>query len=143
MVQVLVWVCVAVACFVVGQWIGKKLFGVKKDVSKLKRSMQSLAITLREHGLRRLPEALEEAVVGDVDDIFVAVKDFATVVKAGNEAIVCELEGTFNRMLDNKLTSPEGRALVEAKLNEAKKVAIEVAKVVAPIAAKAAVVAVL
>lgn len=125
---------VAVAALVVGRELGKWIFKGKKDVSQLKRSMQTLAIALREHGLRRLPTALEEAVVGDLDDVFASIKDFATVVKSGNETILKELDGTFERCLGVKLSTPEGRAVVEAKLKEAAKAAVVVAKIVGPIA---------
>ena len=51
-----------------------------------------------EHGLKRLPAVLEEFVVGDVDDLFESIKEFAVMLKGGNEAIVKELDGTFERM---------------------------------------------
>jgi hypothetical protein len=141
LLQGIVWICVAVACVVAGKYVGTWLFGAKKQISGVKCAMQSLSISLREVGLRRIPEALEGFVVGDVDDLFVSLKDLAVLVKSGNETILKELEGTFDRVLGVKLSSPEGRALIEAKLNEAKKNAIEVAKVVGPVVAKAAVAA--
>jgi hypothetical protein len=139
--NIILWVLLAVACVVVGKRAGGWLFGAKKQVAGLKRSMQSLAISFREAGLKRLPEALEEFVVGDADDLFANLKDLATILKSGNEAILKELDGTFERVLGVKLSSPEGRALIEAKLVEAKQTAIEVAKVVGPVVAKAAIVA--
>jgi hypothetical protein len=141
MIQLLIWVVLAVMAYFVGREIGKRWFGVKKDVSGMRRSAQQLAIVLREHGLRRLPTMLEAFVVGDVDDLFDDIKTFAEMVKMGNEAIVKELEGTFDRMLGVKLNSPEGRALIKARVEAAEKVALEVAKAAAPIVAAAAIAA--
>ena len=112
--------------------------GWKKDVSGLKRFAQTLAIILREHGLKRLPAVLEEFVGGDVDDLFESIKEFAVMLKGGNEAIVKELDGTFERMLYIKLSTPKGRAVLAARLVEAEKIA-EAAKTAAPIAAAVAV----
>ena len=138
MLQVALWIGLAVVAVLVGKEVGKRLFAGKKNLTSLKRSSQTLAIALREHGLKRLPEVLEEFTVGDVDDLLTSIKDFATVVKAGNEAIVRELDGTFERMLGVKLRSPEGRAWLKAQLAEAEKVALEVAVPVAAAAVAAA-----
>jgi len=141
LLQVLIWIAVAIACIVVGKYLGTWLFGAKKEVSGIKRAAQSLSISLREAGLKRIPAMLDEFVVGDADDLFNGLKDLALVLKAGNESIVKELDATFDRCLNAKLSTPEGRALVEAKLNDAKKVAFEIAKAAAPVVATAVIAA--
>jgi hypothetical protein len=93
----------------------------------------------RAHGLCKLPAVLEEFVVGDVPDLLHSIDEFAIMLKSGNETIIKELEGTFDRMLGVKLDSPEGRALLRARLQEAEKIAVEVAKAAAPVVATAAV----
>ena len=128
--QVVIWVLVAIAAVVIGRQAGQWLFTGKKKVTGLKRSAQTLAIALRSQGLTRLPAALEEFVIGDVDDLLVSIKDFATIVGAGNESIIKELEATYDRVLGEKLKTPEGRAVVAAKLAEAVKLAAEIAVVV-------------
>jgi hypothetical protein len=134
MLQIVVWILVAVGCLVVGRELGSLLFKGKKKVSGLRKATQSLAIALREHGLKRLPEALEAVTIGELDDLVTCIQDAATVVRSGNAAIVEELEGTFSRMLGVKLNSPEGRAMLKARLAEAERVAVAVAKVALPVA---------
>jgi hypothetical protein len=48
--------------------------------------------------------------------------------------MIKEVQATFDSMLNKKLSTPEGRALIEAKLAEAKKIA----DLVVPIAVTAA-----
>ena len=110
--NVVIWVLVAIAAVIIGRQAGQWLFTGKKQISGLKRAAQSLAIALRAQGLTRTPAALEEFVIGDVDDLLVSIKDFATIVGAGNEAIIKELEATYDRVLGEKLKTPEGRALL-------------------------------
>jgi hypothetical protein len=117
-IQILMWVLMAAGCLVVGREIGKLVFKSKKDVSGLRKATQALSIALREHGLKRLPEALEAFTVGDLDDLLAFIRDAATVVKSGNAAIIAELEGTFDRMLGVKLQTPEGRAALKARVAE-------------------------
>jgi hypothetical protein len=139
--QVLVWIVVAVLAVIVGKWLGVKLFGAKKDVSNLRRSAQVLSIALRDAGLKRLPVILEQFVVGDVPDLLDSIHEMSIVVKSGNDAILKELADTFDRVLGMKLQSPEGRAAIKIRVLEAEKVALEVVKVAAPVVAAAAIAA--
>ena len=130
----LVWILVAIAAVIAGKEAGKLLFTGKKQLTGMRKAAQSLAISLREAGLKKIPEALEEFAVGDVADLLEGIKDLSLVLKSGNAAIVQELDGTFERVLGVKLNSPEGRALIKAKLVEAEKIAsaaITIAAVVA------------
>lgn len=129
--QILIYVVVAIACLLVGREVGKLLFKTKKDLTGLRKAAQSLAIALREHGLRRLPEVLEAFTVGEVDDLLQNIREFAIVAKSGNEAILKELDGTFERCLGVKLSTPEGRAVIAARLAEAAALAAKVAVVAA------------
>jgi hypothetical protein len=124
-------VCVAIAVLLVGREAGKWLFGANTNISNLKRSAQSLAIVLREFGLKLLPTILEAFVVGNVADLLAAINEMATVAKSGNEAILKELDGTFDRVLEVKLRSPEGRALLKAQLQAAEAAAIAAGPMVA------------
>ena len=69
------------------------------------------------------------------------IRDLSKLVQAGNEAIVKELEATYERVLAVKLSTPEGRAVLKAKLAEAEKIAVEIAKAAAPVVAAAAIAA--
>lgn len=140
-VQVIVWALTAVGCLVVGRLVGRKWFGLKKDVSGLKRSAQVLSQMMHERGLRRIPAMLDELVVGDIDDLLQSMRDFALMVR-DSDALTKELDGAFERSLGVKLGSPEGRMALKIKLEAAEKIALELAKAAAPIAAAAAVAAV-
>jgi len=137
--QVVIWCLVAASCLVVGKWLGSKWFGVKKDISGLKRAAQRLSIMFRERGLKRIPTMFDEFVIGDVDDLFQSMKDFAIMVGDGEEAIAKELDGAFERSLTTRLSSPEGRAALKVKLEAAQSIAVEIAKAAAPVVAAAAI----
>lgn len=143
MIQVLVWVLLAVAALIVGQAVGKWAFGAKQNLTKVRRAAQSLAISLREAGFKKIPEMLEQFTVGDLPDLLDGLQDLAKIMQSGNATILQELDGTFDRCLGAKLSSPEGRALIEAKLADARQVAGECLKAAAPIVAKAALTAAL
>jgi hypothetical protein len=63
------------------------------------------------------------------------IYDTAVLSRESNETLLKELNGTFERVLSIRLSSPEGRAELETKLIAAKKVA----EVAVPLAVKAAV----
>jgi|WetSurMetagenome_2_1015567.scaffolds.fasta_scaffold66345_2 hypothetical protein len=134
---ILMWAAIAVGCLVIGREVGKLLFKGQKGVTGLRKATQDLAIAMRAHGLTKVPEVLEAVTVGDVDDLLNAIQNAATIVRSGNAAIIAELEGTFDKMLNMKLSTPEGRAAMKARLEAAEKIALEVAKAATPIVAKA------
>jgi hypothetical protein len=68
---------------------------------------------------------------GLIDRIY----DTAVLSRETNEVLLKELNGTFERVLSIRLSSPEGRAELETKLIAAKKIA----EVAVPLAVKAAV----
>jgi hypothetical protein len=76
---------------------------------------------------------LEDLVVGNVDDMLDRIRDLSTIAKSGDDAILKELNGTFDRVLAAKLCTAEGRAVVAAKLAEAEKIAVLVVPVVAAV----------
>ncbi len=126
--QVLLCIALAIAVLLIGREVGKLLFKGGQDLSAAKRSAQTLAIALREMGLKRVPAMLEEFVVGDVPDLLENIRDLAKLAKDGNQAVILELESTFDRCLAMKLSKPEGRALIAARLAEAEKQAADAAK---------------
>ena len=140
---IVLWVLAIVGCLVIGREVGKWLFGKNTKLQAAKRAAQALAIKLREYGLRLIPSVLEDLVVGDAYDMIEKIRDVSKLVQAGNEAIVKELEATYERVLAVKLATPEGRAVIKAKLAEAEKIAVEIAKAAAPAIGAAAVAALL
>ena len=140
---IVLWVLAIVGCLVVGREVGKWLFGKNTKLHAAKRAAQALSIKLREFGLKLIPSLLDDLVVGDAYDMIEKIRDLSKVVQVGNDAIVRELEATYERVLAVKLATPEGRAVIKAKLAEAEKVAVEVAKAAAPAIGAAAVAALL
>jgi len=140
--NIVVSVALVIACVLIGREAGKWLFGAKKNLTHTRRSALALAVSLREMGMKRVPEVIEELAVGEVSDLLEALRDMSKLMKAGNETILKELEGTFERVLDVKLSTPEGRAVVKARLIEVEAIVAKAAIVAAPFA-KAAVVAAL
>ena len=65
-----------------------------------------------------MPALLEDFAVGDVNDLLEKIHDTAKLVEAGNDAIEKELEATYENVLAKKLATPEGMALVKAKIAE-------------------------
>ncbi len=113
---VVIWILAAIACVLVGREIGKWLFGKNEALTAKKRSAQVLAIKLRAAGLKLLPSLLEDFAVGDVNDLLQKIHDTAKLVESGDDAIEKELESTYESVLDKKLATPAGLALVKAKI---------------------------
>ena len=63
-----------------------------------------------------MPALLEDFAVGDVNDLLEKIHDLSKLVESGNDAIEKELESTYENVLDKKLATPEGMALVKAKI---------------------------
>jgi len=101
-------------------------FGIKWVVSKdteveaRRASAYELAKKLEQYGLRIIPRIPAAYAVGDYSGLIATLIEVAKIFLAGDEAIVKELEQTFDKVLSVKLSTPEGRALLEAKLAEIK-----------------------
>ncbi len=129
---VVIWILAAVVCVFVGREVGMLLFGANKDLIAKKRAALTLATKLRDAGLKLLPTLLEDFSVGGVDDLLQKIHDTAKLVESGSDAIEKELEQTYENVLGRKLGTPEGMALIKAKIAE-----IEGASTAAPAAAPA------
>ena len=129
---VVIWILAAVCAVLVGREVGKRLFDVNAKLMAKKRAAQVLAAKLRDNGLKLLPSLLEDFAVGDVEDMVEKIHDVAKLVESGSDAIEKELEQTYENVLARKLATPEGMALIKAKIAE-----IEGAPATAPAAAPA------
>ena len=115
---VVIWILAAVVAVLVGREVGKRLFDVNVKLMAKKRAAQVLAVKLRANGLKLLPALLEDFAVGDVQDMVEKIHDVAKLLEAGSDAIEKELEQTYENVLSKKLASPEGMALIKAKIAE-------------------------
>ena len=76
-----------------------------------------MAAKLREAGLKLIPTLLEDFVIGDWQDAADRIHDIARLIEVGgDDAIMNELNGTFQNMLDAQLATPKGLALIQAKI---------------------------
>ena len=113
---VVIWILAAVVAVLVGREVGKRLFDVNAKLMVKKRAAQVLAAKLRDNGLKLLPALLEDFAVGDVQDMVEKIHDVAKLVESGSDAIEKELEQTYENVLARKLATPEGMALIKAKI---------------------------
>lgn len=111
-------VCVvgaAVAC-------GVAVFLFKKDTAKedRRRAAAKLAGVLSSVGLEKFPDFLIDYSVGDYSGMAKKIVALAKLfLDGGQGAVLKEFEAIFDRLLDAKLSSEAGRALVAAKLADA------------------------
>ncbi len=115
---VVIWILAVVVAVLVGREVGKWLFGQNAKLQQKKRAAQVLAGKLRAAGLKWIPALLEDFAVGDVQDMVEKIHDLAKLVEAGSDAIEKELEATYENVLAKKLATPEGLALIKAKIAE-------------------------
>jgi hypothetical protein len=135
---VVIWILAAVVAVLVGREVGKRLFDVNAKLMVKKRAAQVLAAKLRDNGLKLLPALLEDFAVGDVQDMVEKIHDVAKLVESGSDAIEKELEQTYENVLAKKLATPEGMALIKAKIAEIEGASAVTAAPPAPEATKAA-----
>ena len=115
---VVIWILAAVVAVLIGREVGKWLYGENTKLMAKKRAAQVLAAKLRDNGLKLLPSLLEDFAVGDVQDMVEKIHDVAKLVESGSDAIEKELEQTYENVLARKLATPEGMALIKAKIAE-------------------------
>ena len=113
-----IWILAVAVCVLVGRDLGKWLFGANEKLMTKKRAAQKLATVLRDSGLKLLPALLEDFAVGDVHDMVEKIHDVAKLIDSGSDAILRELEATYENVLARKLATPEGLAYIKAKIAE-------------------------
>jgi len=113
-----IWILAVAVCVLVGRDLGKWLFGANEKLMTKKRAAQKLATVLRDNGLKLLPSLLDDFAVGDVHDMVEKIHDVAKLIDAGSDAILRELEATYENVLARKLATPEGLAYIKAKIAE-------------------------
>jgi len=113
-----IWILAVAVCVLVGRDLGKWLFGANEKLMAKKRAAQKLATVLRDNGLKLLPSLLDDFAVGDVHDMVEKIHDVAKLIDSGSDAILRELEATYENVLAKKLATPEGLAYIKAKIAE-------------------------
>jgi len=77
-----------------------------------------LAAKLRDNGLKLLPSPVGRLRRGRRARHGEKIHDVAKLVESGSDAIEKELEQTYENVLARKLATPEGMALIKAKIAE-------------------------
>ena len=114
---VVIWLLSALMSVFVGFEVTKWALAANKRLESKKRDAQKLAAKLREAGLKLIPTLLEDFVIGDWQDAADRIHDIARLIEVGgDDAIMNELNGTFQNMLDAQLATPKGLALIQAKI---------------------------
>lgn len=107
---------IAAVGFLGAKWLFKK----DTEIEDRRRGAAKLAASLKAYGLVRIPDFLIDYSVGDYSGMAEKMKTLAEMFLSGEEAVVTELDGVYERVLSQKLTTEAGRALVASKLADAK-----------------------
>ena len=99
--------------------VGGYLFRKDTEVEDRRRAAAKLAGVLRSQGLVRLPAILEDYSVGDYSGLGNRIKNIVELLGDGEEVVQKEFDGVFNRVLEAKVKTPEGLALLKAKVGDA------------------------
>jgi len=102
----------------VGFLAAKWLFQKDTEIENRRRGAAKLAAVLQTYGLTKTPEFLIDYSVGDYSGMTHKIADLARLFLSGEEHVVKEFQHVFERVLEAKLRSAEGRAYVAAKLAE-------------------------
>lgn len=115
--SVVIVVLIAAVGFLGAKWLFKK----DTEIEDRRRGAAKLAASLKAYGLARIPDFLIDYSVGDYSGMAEKMKALADMFMSGEEAVVTELDGVYERVLSQKLMTEAGRALVASKLADAKK----------------------
>lgn len=120
----------ALAYFVV-KWLYQK----DTEIENRRKAAGKLAATLKSYGLKWLPNFLFDYSVGDYSGMLDEIHKLAQLFNESEDMVVKEFDAVFANVLDAKLATPEGQAMIAAKLAAA---AAPVAKAAATAAAAVA-----
>jgi Co/Zn/Cd efflux system component len=99
-------------------FVGAYLFRKDTQLENKKRKAIELAAKLKQYGLVQIPALLIDFAVGDLSDFLHRVHMMAEMFTGDEKALFAELDGIFERVLEAKLHTEEGRAYLHAKLGE-------------------------
>lgn len=115
--SILILVLIPLVGFLAAKW----LFQKDTEVENRRRGAAKLAAVLQTYGLKKTPEFLIDYSVGDYSGMAHRISDLARLFLDGEEHVVKEFQQVFDRVLEAKLQSDEGRAYIAAKLSETAK----------------------
>jgi len=105
---------IAVAFFVT-KWLLQK----DTKIEDRRRAAFALSAKLNEYGLVKLSKIIADYAVGDYSGVMHRVKALADLLFEGEDPLLKELDGAFDRILAAKLKNADARALIAAKVADA------------------------
>jgi len=115
--SILILVLVPLVGFLAAKW----LFQKDTEVENRRRGAVQLAGTLHKYGLTKTAAFVGDYAVGDYSGMAHKIADLARLFLDGEEHVVKEFQQVFERVLEAKLQTDEGRAYIAAKLSEMSK----------------------
>jgi len=112
--SILILVLVPLVGFLAAKWLLQK----DTEIENRRRGAAKLAAVLQTYGLKKTPEFLIDYSLGDYSGMAHKIADLARLFLDGEEHVVKEFQHVFERVLEAKLQTDEGRAYVAAKLAE-------------------------
>lgn len=103
------------ASYVLGKW----LFTKDSEVEARRRAAMLITGKLEAFGLKRLPKITGAYAIGDYSLLAHEIKSFAEMLVGDETVVLKEFDAVFNRVLDAKLATADGRTLLSAKIDDA------------------------
>jgi len=119
--SILILLLVPLVGFLGAKW----LFQKDTEIENRRRGAANLAGVLQTYGLKKTPEFLIDYSVGDYSGMAHKISDLARLFLDGEEHVVKEFQHVFDRVLEAKLQTAEGRAYIAAKLSEMAKPTVQ------------------
>ena len=115
--SILILVLVPLVGFLAAKWLLQK----DTEIENRRRGAAKLAAVLQTYGLKKTPEFLIDYSLGDYSGMAHKIADLARLFRDGEEHVVKEFQHVFERVLEAKLQTDEGRAYIAARLSETSK----------------------
>lgn len=113
--SILIVLGIAVGAYFLSQYA----FGAGNRQEDRRRAAAELAAKLKSLGLVQIPDLLLDYSVGDYGGMAAHIMQVSKLFLGGEEAVLQEFAKVFERLLDAKLATEEGRAIIKAKLDAA------------------------
>jgi len=111
----LVLICVAAYC------VMRQVCVLYRKIMTRHYAAIKLAAALRSYGLVRIPTVLEAYGVGDVPTAVHEIEKFVHLLEQDETVVLKEFDSVFSSVLNKKLATAEGRALVSQMAADAGK----------------------
>lgn len=109
-------IALLIVCPILAFFVAKWLFTKDQEMEARRLAAGKLAGTLQKYGLKRLPALLQCYSIGDYSGMAKQIQSFAELLATDEKHITSEFDDVFSNVLDTKLATPEGKALITAKL---------------------------